>query len=369
MDIKELEFVEKDPTYWEGLLIDAYEKITQRPLYPADPERLLINLQTYASTLLAIAINETAKQNLLAFATGQHLDALAELYGVKRLPARKAQTILRFSLAEPLSFDVVIPAGTRASAGGDLYFATLQEAKIPAGSLFVDVPAECSEAGTIGNGFSIGQIKNLMNPLPYVASVSNIIMSMYGADEEDDERFRERIRLSIERFTNAGSRQAYIYHTLSAHQDIEDVEVYSPAPGQVKVIFTVKGGNIPDASMLSLVQDYLSSERVRPLTDQVLVSAPQVVYYDIDLTFYVNKKDAPKLSFIQSAVEKAVNDFIVWTKAKIGRDILPEELIRLVKQAGAYRVDLALPAKQELTIEQIAHAQNVSIRYGGLVDD
>ncbi|MFZ8785021.1 baseplate assembly protein [Thermocrinis sp.] len=365
MDIK---FVETDATYWESLLIDAYEKITQRPLYPADPERLLINLQTYANTLLAIAINETAKQNLLAFAKGQYLDALAEFYGVQRLPARKAQTILRFSLAEPLNFDVIIPAGTRVPAG-DLYFATLQEAKIPAGSLYVDVPAECNEAGTIGNGFSPGQIKDLMDPLPYIAFVSNITMSMYGANEEDDERFRERIRLSIERFTNAGSRQAYIYHTLSAHQDIEDVEVYSPAPGQVKVIFTVKGGNIPDESMLSFVRDYLSSERIRPLTDQVLVSAPEVVYYDIDLTFYVNKKDASKLSFIQSAVEKAVNDFIAWTKSKIGRDILPEELIRLVKQAGAYRVDLALPTKHELTIEQIAHARNVSIRYGGLVDD
>jgi len=366
MDIK---FVETDATYWEGVLIDAYENITQRPLYPADPERLLINLQTYASTLLAIAINETAKQNLLAFATGPYLDALAQFYGIQRLPARKAQTILRFSLSEPLNFDVVIPAGTRVSAGGDLYFATLQEAKIPAGSLFVDVLAECSEAGTKGNGFSPGQIKDLMDPLPYVDSVSNITMSLYGADEEDDERFRERIRLSIERFTNAGSKQAYIYHTLSAHQDIEDVEVYSPAPGQVKVIFTMKGGNIPDASMLSLVRDYLSSERVRPLTDQVLVSAPEIVYYDIDLTFYANKKDASKLSFIQSAVEKAVNDFIAWTKSKIGRDILPEELIRLVKQAGAYRVDLALPTKHELTIEQIAHAQNVTVRYGGLADD
>jgi len=366
MDVK---FVETDPTYWESLLIEAYEKITRRPLYPADPERLLINLQTYASTLLAIAINETAKQNLLAYATGPHLDALAEFYGVQRLPARKAQTILRFSLAEPLDFDVVIPAGTRVSAGGDLYFATLQEAKIPTGSLYIDIPAECNEAGTIGNGFSPGQIKDLMDPLPYIASVSNITMSMYGADEEDDERFRERIRLSIERFTNAGSKQAYIYHTLSAHQDIEDVEVYSPAPGQVKVIFTVKGGNIPDETMLSLVRDYLSSERVRPLTDQVLVSVPEVVYYDIDLTFYVNRKDASKVSFIQSAVEKAVSDFIAWTKSKIGRDILPEELTRLVKQAGAYRVDLTLPAKQELTIEQIAHARNVNVRYGGLVDD
>ena len=214
MDVR---FVETDPTYYENLLIEAYERITERTLYPADPERLLINLQTYASTLLAIAINETAKQNLLAYASGIYLDKLAEFYGVQRLPARKARTILRFSIAEPLSFDVVIPPFTRVAVSDEIYeiyFATLQEARIVSGSLFVDVEAECNVAGVQGNGFSIGQINKLMDPLPYISEVKNITMSLYGADEEDDERFRERIRLSIERFTSAGSKQAYIYHTL-----------------------------------------------------------------------------------------------------------------------------------------------------------
>jgi len=366
MDVR---FVETDPTYYENLLIEAYERITERTLYPADPERLLINLQTYASTLLAIAINETAKQNLLAYASGIYLDKLAEFYGVQRLPARKARTILRFSIAEPLSFDVVIPPFTRVAVSDEIYFATLQEARIVSGSLFVDVEAECNVAGVQGNGFSIGQINKLMDPLPYISEVKNITMSLYGADEEDDERFRERIRLSIERFTSAGSKQAYIYHTLSAHQDIEDVEVYSPSPGQVKVIFILKGGELPDAAMIELVRNYLSDEKVRPLTDHVIVSAPEILQYDISLTYYIHKKDAAKMAFIQAQVEKAVEDFIAWTKSKIGRDVLPEELIRKVKQAGAYKIDLTAPTRQELNIEQVAHARSVSVLYGGLVDD
>ena len=366
MDVK---FVETDPTHWESLLIDAYERTTNRTLIPSDPERLLINLQTYATTLLAIAINETAKQNLLAYATGIYLDKLAEFYGVKRLPAKPARTTLRFSLTEPLNFDVVIPAGTRVAVNDEIYFATLQEVKIPAGDTYVDVEAQCNTAGSVGNGFSMGQIKNLMDPLPYISSVQNITMSMYGADEEDDGRFRERIRLSIERFTNAGSRQAYIFHTLSAHQDIQDVEVFSPAPGQVKAVFILRNGELPDSNMLELVRAYLSDEKVRPLTDQVIVSAPQLVQYDIAFTYYVNKKDSAKASFIRKQVERAVQDFIHWTKTKIGRDILPEELIKRVNQAGAYRIDLISPTKQELTIEQVAHARNISITYGGLVDD
>jgi phage-related baseplate assembly protein len=363
------EFVNTDATYYESLLIDAYQQITGRTLYPADPERLLINLQTYATTLLAIAINETAKQNLLAYATGNNLDKLAEFYGVKRLQAQPAQTTLRFYLDQPLNFDVVIPAGTRTTPDNNIFFATLQEAKIPAGSVSVDVLASCNIAGSVGNGFSIGQINKLVDALPYITKVENITTSMYGTDTEDDDRFRERIRLSIERFSNAGSRQAYIYHTLSAHQDIEDVEVYSPNPGQVKVIFTVKGGNIPSQDMINTVINYLSDDKVRPLTDQVIVSAPSIINYDINFTYYINNKDEAKVSIIQSAVQNAVNDFINWTKSKIGRDVLPEELIARVKEAGAYRIDLTSPVKQALTIEQIAYVNNVNITYGGLVDD
>ncbi len=95
----------------------------------------------------------------------------------------------------------------------------------------MDVPAEYIEAGTKGNGFAVGQINKMIDVIPYVASVSNITMSMYGADKENDERYRERIRESLERFSTAGPSEAYRFHTLSAHQDILDVSVWSPAPG------------------------------------------------------------------------------------------------------------------------------------------
>jgi hypothetical protein len=53
----------------------------------------------------------------------------------------------------------------------------------------------------------------------------------------------------------------------------------------------------------------------------VIVSAPTVVKYDINFTYYINKKDEAKVSIIQNAVQNAVNDFIAWTKSKIERDV------------------------------------------------
>lgn len=364
-----LKFIDTSPIIYEQKLIEAYEKLTGRTLYPADPERLIINLIAYAMTVTAINIDESARQNLLAYAEGDKLDALAELYGITRLPAQPARTTLRFSIDAPLNFDVVIPAGTRATADGNIFFATQYEAKIPAGQTSVDVEAICSETGAAGNGFQIGQINRLVDPLPYVSSVSNVTMSMYGTDIEDDDRFRERIRISIERFTNAGSRGAYIFHTKTVHQDIDDVEVFSPAPGQVKVLFLMKGGLIPSQDMIQAVQSYLSGEKVRPLTDQVFVSAPDVVYYDISLTYYIHKKDSTLQQVIDTAVKNAVNEFALWTRTKIGRDILPEELIKRVKEAGAYRVIVQSPTYQELAISQVAQARNISILYGGTVED
>jgi phage-related baseplate assembly protein len=364
-----IKFVITDPLYYEQELIKTYEALTGRTLQPADPERLIINLIAYAMTIIAINIDELARQNLLAYAEGEKLDALAEFYGIKRLQAKPAQTILRFSIDTPLNFDVIIPKGTRATPDGNIIFATIKEAKIPAGQLFVDVQAECETPGLIGNGYQIGQIKQLVDPIPYITSVSNITMSMYGADVEDDERFRERIRVSIERFSNAGSRQAYEFWTKTVHQDIEDVSIYSSSPGVVNVVFILKDGALPDTTMIELVRNFLSDEKVRPLTDKVIVSSPEVIEYDISLTYYINRKDEAKIRFIQNEVEKAVQDFVLWTKIKIGRDILPEELIRRVKEAGAYRIDLSSPTYQKLEINQVAHARNITITYGGLIED
>ena len=364
-----IKFVTTDPLYYEQKLIESYETITGRTLQPADPERLLINIIAYGLTVGAINIDETGRQNLLAYASAEKLDALAEFYSIKRLPASSALTTLRFKLDAPLNFDVIIPAGTRVSPDGQIMFATTAQGIIPSGATYVDIQAAACQAGSSANGFQIGQINKLIDSLPYVTSVSNITMSLYGADEEDDERFRERIRISIERFSNAGSKMAYIYHTKSTHQDIEDVSVFSETPGEVKVVVLLKNGELPDNTMLELVREKLSDEKVRPLTDYVVVLAPSVVYYDINLTYYINKNDEAKALMIESAVNSAVNDFILWTKTKIGRDVLPEELISRLKYAGAYRVDIASPAYTKCAISEVAVARNISVFYGGIVDD
>ena len=364
-----LEFVGVDSTQILNDLVKAYQNISGRNVRPADPVYNFLSTLAYVVTFLKHAINYTGNQNLLRYAEGKYLDALAELYGVQRLPAKPAITTLRFYVEEPLPFDVVIPAGTRATPDGNLMFKTTKEGKIPAGSTYADVPAECETPGEVGNGYLPGQISQLVDPIPYVVKVENITTSLGGSNVESDDRFRDRIRLSLERFSTAGPKLAYEYWVKTAHQDISDVSVYSPEPGKVKVHFLVKNGELPSEDMLNLVRDFLNGDKIRPLTDQVIVEPPEVVNYDIKLTYWIHRKDTPLVGSIQEKVRKAVENFVNWTGSKIGRDILPEELIHRVKEAGAYRVKVEAPNYTEISQSQVAKASGIQITYGGLVDD
>ena len=364
-----INFVNTNTQALEKEIFTKYENLIGKNLSPANPERLFLETITYLITLLKFDINHTANQNLLPFAKGQALDKLGELVGVYRLPAQPARTTLRFYTDSPKTFDIVIPQNTKATPDQKIFFKTTQEAVIKAGNTFVDVEAVCEEAGTIGNGFLPSQINMLATPLPYITAVENITISMYGTDIESDEHLKERIRLAPESFSNAGSKGAYIFHTKSAHQDITDVSVFSPQAGVVKVVFILKDEQIPDADMINTVKAYLNDEKIRPLTDQVLVEAPQAVNYDIDFTYYILKGYEPLQAQIQQQVEKAVQEYILWQKTKIGRDILPEELIsRLKAIQGVYRIDITKPVYTALSQEQLAVANNISINYGGAID-
>ncbi len=74
-----IKFIETDPTKYESELIRVYESMTGRTLNPADPERLIINLLTYAITICAINIDETGRLNLLATSRENTLTGLESI--------------------------------------------------------------------------------------------------------------------------------------------------------------------------------------------------------------------------------------------------------------------------------------------------
>ena len=364
-------FVEADYEKIINELIASWEAQTGEKLNPAQVERLILNVIAYRENVLKLAINESAKQNLLAFAKGEKLDHLGALLGVKRLPSQPALTTLRFEFQEPLPVQILIPKGTQVrSSDGKVIFQTKEDINAEVGSEYVDVLAECTEAGNLGNGYEAGTINELVNPLPYVSKVYNITISTGGADVEDDDHFRSRIQLAPESFSNAGSKGAYIYWAKTAHQNIVDVAVESPEPGVVNVYPLLKDGVIPGEEIISLVKEILNADKVRPLTDKVQVLPPEPVNFDINVDLYVYKSHTPLANIIKAEAENRLNTYAEKLKNKLGMDIVPEQIIDLLQSiSGVYRVIVNSPSNcQVLPLNKVAVVNLITVNIAGAVD-
>ena len=315
-------------------------------------------------------IDRGGKVNLLKYSYGGFLDNLALIKGPTRNPAAAASTTVRFTLSAQRAFVVSIPAGTRVSMDGSVYFATDVYAEIPAGSLTADVTATCTTAGAAGNGYQPGELATLVDPVPYVASVQNVTPTAGGTDAESDDDYKERVYLAPGAYSTAGPEDAYRYHAMSYSAAVGDVETESSqAAGTVDLVFVLADGSDPGPEMIQGMLDHLSARLRRPMTDLVHVSAPQKVAYTIDVTYWINRSQAAQAVAIQQAVTQAVEEYKTWQRT-IGRDINPSKLHELMMKAGAKRLEIAAPVYTAVSKIKIAALEgDAVVRYGGLEDD
>ena len=312
-------------------------------------------------------IDKAGKENLLKYAEGEYLDNIAALKGISRQDATYATVTMRFTLSEAQSGAVAIPQGTRVT-DSNIYFETNDYAEIKAGQTYVDVDCTAMAAGEDSNGITIGSINMLVDPIPYVQSVSNINVSSGGTDVESDDSLKERIYIAPSRHSTAGTEDAYRYWTRTFNQEITDALITSNSPGEVDVSFLIDG-TIPEESTVKALQAYLDNPDIKPLSDKVVVSAPAVQNYDVAFTYWINESDANKVSTIQSAVETAVSEYDTWQRSKIGRDINPSELVKRLILAGAKRVEITSPVFTRVPTTGVAVLKTKTITYGGLEDD
>lgn len=315
-------------------------------------------------------IDRQGKQNILKYSYSDFLDNLAIFKGVTRNPATAATTTLRFTLSAERDTATGIPQGTRVSTAGSIYFATDVYAEIPAGSTTVDVPATCTVAGTDGNGFAAGELATIVDPIPYVASVTNTTATEGGAEIESDDDLAERVFLAPGAYSTAGPEDGYLYHAKAYSAAIGDVVATSnQAAGTVDIVFIMADGSTPGEEMIEGLEGYLQGKTIRPMTDLVRVAAPQEVQYTINLTYYINRSDSAQAVTIQQQVAAAVEQYKTWQRA-IGRDINPSQLVRMVMDAGAKRVTVTAPTYTTVDATKVSALQGEAvISYGGLEDD
>lgn len=349
---------------------DAYFNQTgeQVSVQPGDDVYILLYAQAARNYAILQNINFAARQNFLKYASGNYLDNLAANSANAREQPKAAVVTEQFNFSVALSEAYTIPAGTRVTGGGSIYFASDEDVIVPAGSTEATVNMTCLTAGTTGNGYLAGQLDSLVDPIPYVASVTNTEKSDGGSDIETDLSLAEKIFSGPEGFSVAGPSGAYDYFTRQFSQSIADTHISSPSPGTVDIRVLLSGGELPNQAFLDDLSDYLNDRSRRPLTDNLTVSAPDAVSFDINVTYYLDAADKNDTVSIQTAVNQAVSAYVLWQEGKIGRDIVPDRLLAGIIQAGAKRATIMSPAYATVSETAIGMAGTINVTFGGIDD-
>ena len=365
------DFVEVDSAKLYTSIIGSLMDSCDEALYPGDERRIFGEGIVALFVSLFSLFNDKAKQRTLRYARGNVLDAIGERYNVSRAEPTKASAVFRFSVSVVQNENIIIPAGTRITADGGVYFATLDAAVLPAQSEFVDILAECTTGGASYNGFAVGTVNALVDLIPYIGNVSNITASSGGDDgepytEDGDERYRERIRLSPAIQSTAGPESAYRYFVLSADPNIIDVAVDCPEDeaNVVNLYPLLVGGKLPDEDVLQKVLDALADD-VRPMTDKVNAISPTAVEYQVEIKYYCTKEEESATIEAIEGVGGAIDQYNEWQTAALARNINPDQLRRFVLApktgTGAVRVDIVKPVFTELTKTQVAKLSGTPI--------
>lgn len=139
------------------------------------------------------------------------------------------------------------------------------------------------------------------------------------------------------------------------------IEITREMYGRVKIVPICAGGEIPDEEVLADVLAACSADDVKPLTDKVQVQAPDVEYYDIELTYYTTKADESEVVQNVEGPGGAIDRYIYWQGSTLDQDINPDELHTLIRcphwkegLKGATRVNIVKPTYKELTSTTVA---------------
>ena len=347
---------------------EAYKEVSgeERILYPADPIRLLINItagQIYQAYEFG---QELFKQNFIRYMEDDVLLHWGANLGYELPEPEYATTVLEFTIQDALDFDVVIPAGTRVTAGDDVFFATDIETQVPAGEVRVEVPATCTESGSVGNDYAVGQLSTVADPFPYMGSVRNLAISGGGTDAPSGEDLKEEIYRFPSTYSVAGPEDEYIALVTEYSAEIADASLITDFDAKVNIYVLLKNGKLPSESYLAELGEYFQDIRQTPDTDYVLFHAPSVVNYQIRATYYILSDNKDNETALRQAIEEAVSYFADMQKSELGLDLDPGELVSLAKVAGAKRIVLDSPEYISIAKNQVAICSDIELTYGGL---
>lgn len=174
-----------------------------------------------------------------------------------------------------------------------------------------------------------------------VIPADNAAVPPIPAVMETDDDYRLRLQLQPDSESVAGPREAFRFHAITADGQVKDASVTSPIGGTTEVfVLTHTGTGLPGAPLIATVAAALSGETIRPLSEEVIVSAPTIVNYalNIELTLF----SGPTSEIITAAVNAALATFAS-DHHRLGADIIRSAIDAAAHQSGVKKVVIASP--------------------------
>ncbi|GKT21645.1 baseplate J/gp47 family protein [Acidovorax sp. SUPP3334] len=355
-------FIERDPQQVVQDLVAQYEAMTGRTLYPAQIERLIIDLVAYRESLTRELIQDTAAQNLVAFARAPFLDHLGALLGVTRLPASSAYVTVRLEFQAALTQAATLPAGWRVELPSGQVFVTDVSGDIAQGTTVYEFVARAQEAGADTNGWPPSILRALDEPPAPLESLRTVSVTRGGVAAETDERYRLRIKLAPEAFSY-GSENRYRLTAMAAAPSLLDVRVWSPRPdGSVSVVLLGADG-VPGPEVVAQVQVALDDPKARMLGDRITVYAASPVDYAISVRLDVAPGYVADL--VLATVEQRLRTWAAQQANRLGGDLVPAQVIAAgAGVAGVYDMQVLAPAQRVLQAHEWPRLTALTVSLG-----
>ncbi|MDP3579138.1 baseplate J/gp47 family protein [Methyloversatilis sp.] len=182
---------------------------------------------------------------------------------------------------------------------------------------------------------------------------------------ESDADFRRRIQLAPAAMTNAGTRDAYLFHALSADGEVKGAHVANPEPGEVLVtVLSREGDGAASLDLQGVVYARLNADDVRALCDSLVVQSATIVDYTVEAVIDVLPGPSP------AAVLEAATAALTATLAdlhNLGRNITRSALFAALHQPGAQGVSLTSPAADiDIADDEAGYCTTVTVTLGSI---
>lgn len=301
-------------------------------LYPGDEKEILLRaVQAIAVSVMA-KCDAGMRQDTRKYAQGEFLDLYGDKRNCERIEAMPATAEVEITFGANGVIQT-IPAGTELTADGVVLYHLTEDIEQTGAAQTVAATIECSTAGTLGNGLLSGTQMQFIQTNDAIQSIITTSEAAGGQDREQDDAYRERIRIKGLANVTTGTAESYRSAAMAVSSVIIDAIAVSATGSYNVAVYLLLSDDSGASALIDEVQAAISGGNVRPLTDRVSVALATKKPYTLNIEYV-----PPMGSGIGSAVDAAVEEYQAWQERTLGRAFNPDKLVSLIYQAGAQRV-------------------------------